>query len=98
MVRCVNPEGTLSHGGKKTINFELTEQFGWILPDLIIYSMGNGTGLIGMWKAFDELELWGWIDDKRPRMVTVQTEGCTLIPKPFTLVLPLPARVKMPIL
>ena len=59
--------------GKKTMGYELAEQFGWTLPDVILYPTGGGTGLIGMWKAFDEMEEMGWIDDKRPRMVSVQS-------------------------
>ena len=61
--------------GKKTMGLELAEQFGWELPDVIFYPTGGGTGLIGMWKAFDELEAIGWIGSKRPRMVAVQAEG-----------------------
>ncbi|MGC9332597.1 MAG: threonine synthase [Anaerolineae bacterium] len=62
--------------GKKTMGLELAEQLGWILPDVIIYPTGGGTGLIGMWKAFEEMEQMGWIGPKRPRMVTVQSQGC----------------------
>jgi len=62
--------------GKKTMGLELAEQLGWELPDVIFYPTGGGTGLIGMWKAFDELEALGWIGAKRPRMVAVQAEGC----------------------
>ncbi|WP_423604997.1 threonine synthase [Sphingomonas sp. MS122] len=62
--------------GKKTMGLELAEQLGWALPDVIFYPTGGGTGLIGMWKAFDELEALGWIGSKRPRMVAVQAEGC----------------------
>ncbi len=62
--------------GKKTMGLELAEQLGWELPDVIFYPTGGGTGLIGMWKAFDELETLGWTDKKRPRMVAVQAEGC----------------------
>lgn len=69
--------------GKKTMGFELAEQLDWELPDVIIYPTGGGTGLIGMWKAFDEMERLGWIDDKRPRMISVQTEGCAPIVKAF---------------
>ncbi len=69
--------------GKKTMGYELAEQFGWTLPDVIIYPTGGGTGLIGMWKAFNELEQLGWINSKRPRMVAVQTEGCAPIPRAF---------------
>ncbi|NGP75265.1 threonine synthase [Balneolaceae bacterium YR4-1] len=69
--------------GKKTMGFELAEQFEWELPDVVIYPTGGGTGLIGMWKAFDEMEKLGWIGSKRPRMVSVQTEGCAPIVKAF---------------
>ncbi|HZE68526.1 MAG TPA: threonine synthase [Pyrinomonadaceae bacterium] len=65
--------------GKKTLGYELAEQLNWKLPDVIIYPTGGGTGLIGMWKAFDEMEQMGWIDSKRPRMVTVQAAGCAPI-------------------
>jgi threonine synthase len=62
--------------GKKTMGLELAEQLGWDVPDVIFYPTGGGTGLIGMWKAFDELEQLGWIGKKRPRMVAVQAAGC----------------------
>jgi threonine synthase len=62
--------------GKKTMGIELAEQLGWQLPDVIFYPTGGGTGIIGMWKAFAELEAIGWIGPKRPRMVVVQAEGC----------------------
>ncbi|MBL7200713.1 MAG: threonine synthase [Anaerolineae bacterium] len=62
--------------GKKTMGYELAEQMGWRLPDVIIYPTGGGTGLIGMWKAFEEMEALGWIGGERPRMVTVQSDGC----------------------
>ncbi len=62
--------------GKKTMGLELAEQLGWEVPDVIFYPTGGGTGIIGMWKAFDELEALGWIGAKRPRMVVVQAEGC----------------------
>ena len=65
--------------GKKTMGYELAEQLGWELPDVILYPTGGGTGLIGMWKAFDEMERMGWIGSHRPRMVTVQAEGCAPI-------------------
>ncbi|HYX40279.1 MAG TPA: threonine synthase, partial [Pyrinomonadaceae bacterium] len=61
--------------GKKTLGYELAEQLNWTLPDVIIYPTGGGTGLIGMWKAFAEMEQLGWIDERRPRMVTVQAAG-----------------------
>jgi threonine synthase len=69
--------------GKKTMGFELAEDFGWHLPDVIVYPTGGGTGLIGMWKAFAELHALGWIDNHRPRMVVVQAEGCAPIVKAF---------------
>lgn len=65
--------------GKKTMGYELAEQFGWRLPDVIIYPTGGGTGLVGMWKAFDEMEAMGLIGSERPRMVSVQAQGCAPI-------------------
>ena len=62
--------------GKKTMGLELAEQLGWEVPDVILYPTGGGTGLIGMWKAFAELEAIGFIGKKRPRMVAVQAAGC----------------------
>src|SRR5579864_731381 len=69
--------------GKKTMGFELVEQLGWEVPDLIFYPTGGGTGLIGMWKAFDELEAIGFIGPKRPRMVAAQAAGCAPIVRAF---------------
>lgn len=69
--------------GKKTLGYELAEQLNWELPDVIIYPTGGGTGLIGMWKAFDEMQQMGWISSKRPRMVTVQAAGCAPIVRAF---------------
>ena len=69
--------------GKKTMGLELAAQFGWSLPDAIFYPTGGGTGLIGMWKAFDELEAMGWIGSKRPRMYAVQASGCAPIVRAF---------------
>jgi len=69
--------------GKKTMGLELAETFGWELPDAVIYPTGGGTGLVGMWKAFDELESLGWIGPKRPRMVTVQADGCAPVVSAF---------------
>ena len=69
--------------GKKTMGLELAEQFNWELPDVIFYPTGGGTGLIGMWKAFAELEALGWIGSKRPRMVAVQAPGCAPIVKAY---------------
>ena len=69
--------------GKKTMGLELAEAFGWALPDVIIYPTGGGTGLVGMGKAFDELEALGWIGSKRPRMVAVQSDGCAPVVRAF---------------
>src|ERR1700761_9443433 len=69
--------------GKKTMGYEIAEQFNWELPDVILYPTGGGTGLIGIWKAFDEMEQMGWIGSKRPRMVAVQSESCDGIVKAF---------------
>jgi len=69
--------------GKKTMGLELAEQLDWQLPDVIFYPTGGGTGLIGMWKAFDELEAIGWIGSKRPKMIAVQAAGCAPIVKAF---------------
>ena len=65
--------------GKKTLGYEIAEQSEWNLPDVIVYPTGGGTGLVGMWKAFDELQQLGWIGDKRPRMISVQAAGCAPI-------------------
>ncbi|NOZ48885.1 MAG: threonine synthase [Chloroflexi bacterium] len=69
--------------GKKTMGYEIVEQLGWRMPDVIIYPTGGGTGLIGMWKAFDEMEALGLIGSERPRMVSVQSEGCAPIVRAF---------------
>jgi len=69
--------------GKKTMGYEVAEQFRWQLPDVIFYPCGGGVGLIGMWKAFDEMETMGWISSKRPKMIAVQAEGCAPIVKAF---------------
>ncbi len=69
--------------GKKTMGLELAEDLGWRLPDAIVYPTGGGTGLIGMWKAFDELEALGFIGPERPRMISVQAEGCAPIVRAF---------------
>ncbi len=69
--------------GKKTMGYEVAEQLGWTLPDWIIYPTGGGTGMVGMWKAFDELEALGWIGSERPKMVTVQPTGCAPIVRAF---------------
>ncbi|MFL6595089.1 MAG: threonine synthase [Chthoniobacterales bacterium] len=69
--------------GKKTLGYELAEQLNWELPDVVLYPTGGGTGLIGMWKAFDEMESLGWIGSKRPRMFTIQASGCAPIVRAF---------------
>lgn len=69
--------------GKKTMGLELAEQLGWTVPDVIFYPTGDGTGLIGMWKAFEELAAIGWIGAKRPRMIAVQANGCAPIVRAF---------------
>src|SRR5262245_22053858 len=69
--------------GKKTMGYELAEQLDWELPDVVLYPTGGGTGLIGMWKAFDEMERLGWIGARRPRMVSVQAEGCAPIVRAY---------------
>jgi len=69
--------------GKKTMGLELAQHFGWVLPDAIIYPTGGGTGIVGMWKAFNELEQLGWIGAKRPRVIVVQAEGCAPIVRAY---------------
>src|SRR3954451_71474 len=69
--------------GKKVMGLELAEQLGWRLPDVVVYPTGGGTGLVGMWKAFAELEQLGLIGAERPRMVAVQAEGCAPIVRAF---------------
>jgi threonine synthase len=69
--------------GKKTMGYELAEQLGWELPDAIVYPTGGGTGLVGMWKAFDELERLGWIGSRRPRMFSIQAAGCAPIVRAY---------------
>jgi threonine synthase len=69
--------------GKKTMGYELAEQLGWELPDAIFYPTGGGVGLIGMWKAFEEMEALGWIGSKRPKMIAVQAEGCQPVVRAF---------------
>ncbi len=69
--------------GKKTMGLELAEQLGWRLPDAVFYPTGGGVGIIGMWKAFDELERLGWISSKRPKMIAVQAAGCAPIVKAY---------------
>jgi threonine synthase len=67
--------------GKKTMGYEVAEQLGWRMPQGIIYPTGGGVGLLGMWKAFDEMEALGWIGSERPKMITVQSSGCAPIVK-----------------
>ena len=69
--------------GKKTMGYEIAEQMGWTLPDAIIYPTGGGTGIVGIWKAFDEMEAMGWTDSERPRMYAVQADGCAPIVRAF---------------
>ena len=69
--------------GKKTMGYEIAEQMGWTLPDAIIYPTGGGTGIVGMWKAFAEMEAMGWIDSERPKMYAVQSDGCAPIVRAF---------------
>jgi threonine synthase len=69
--------------GKKTMGLELAEQLDWQLPDVIFYPTGGGTGLIGMWKAFAEMEALGWIGSRRPKMIAVQAEGCAPMVRAF---------------
>jgi threonine synthase len=69
--------------GKKTMGLELAQQLGWKLPDALIYPTGGGTGIVGMWKAFDELEALGWIGPERPKMISVQAEGCAPIVRAY---------------
>jgi threonine synthase len=69
--------------GKKTMGFEIAEQLGWELPEVVLYPTGGGTGLVGMWKAWEELERVGWIGPRRPRLVAVQAAGCAPIVRAF---------------
>jgi threonine synthase len=69
--------------GKKTLGYEIAEQLGWRLPDVILYPTGGGTGLVGMWKAFEELQALDWISGKRPRMIGVQANGCQPLVRAF---------------
>ena len=71
--------------GKKTMGYEVAEQFGWQLPDAIFYPTGGGVGMIGMWKAFEEMEALGWIGAQRPKMIAVQVEGCQPVVRAFDL-------------
>jgi threonine synthase len=69
--------------GKKTMGYEVAEQLDWELPDAIFYPTGGGVGMIGMWKAFDEMEKLGWIGSRRPKMISVQAEGCQPVVRAF---------------
>jgi len=69
--------------GKKTMGYELVEQLGWEYPDAVFYPTGGGVGLIGMWKAFEELEQLGWVKGKRPRMIAIQAAGCAPVVRAF---------------
>jgi threonine synthase len=69
--------------GKKTLGFEIAEQFGWNFPEVIIYPCGGGVGLVGIWKAFKELKDLGWVDGPGPRMVAVQSDGCAPVVRSF---------------
>src|ERR1019366_3477685 len=69
--------------GKKTMGYELAEQLRWELPDVVFYPAGGGVGLIGMWKAFEEMETLDWISSKRPKMIAVQAAGCAPLVRAF---------------
>jgi threonine synthase len=69
--------------GKKTMGYEIAEQLGWELPDAILYPTGGGVGMIGMWKAFAEMEALGWVGSERPKMIAVQSEGCQPVVRAF---------------
>src|SRR5690606_10323654 len=69
--------------GKKTLGIELAEQLGWALPDVVLYPTGGGTGLIGMWKVFQELREAGWISGPLPRMYAIQADGCAPVVRAF---------------
>jgi threonine synthase len=69
--------------GKKTMGYEIAEQMGWKLPDAIIYPTGGGTGIVGIWKAVEEMERLGWTDGHRPRMFSVQADGCAPVVRAF---------------
>ena len=69
--------------GKKTMGYEIALDLGWRLPDVIVYPTGGGTGIVGMWKAFDEMEQMGWINEKRPKMIVVQANGCAPIVRAY---------------
>lgn len=69
--------------GKKIMGYEIAEAMNWVLPDIIIYPIGGGTGLVGVWKAFSEMQALGWIDERRPRMIAVQADGCAPVVRAF---------------
>jgi threonine synthase len=69
--------------GKKTMGYELVEQLGWEYPDAVFYPTGGGVGMIGMWKAFEEMEELGWVTGKRPKMIAVQAAGCAPVVRAF---------------
>jgi threonine synthase len=69
--------------GKKTMGYELVEQLGWVYPDAVFYPTGGGVGLIGMWKAFEEMEQLGWVSGKRPKMIAIQAAGCAPVVRAF---------------
>ena len=69
--------------GKKTMGYELVEQLGWEYPDAVLYPTGGGVGLIGMWKAFEEMEQLGWVSGKRPRMYALQAAGCAPVARAY---------------
>jgi len=69
--------------GKKTMGYELVEQLGWVYPDAVFYPTGGGVGMIGMWKAFEEMEQLGWVRGKRPKMIAVQSSGCAPVVRAF---------------
>ena len=69
--------------GKKTMGYELVEQLGWEYPDAVFYPTGGGVGMIGMWKAFEEMEQLGWVAGRRPKMIAVQSAGCAPVVRAF---------------
>jgi threonine synthase len=69
--------------GKKTMGYELVEQLGWEYPDAVFYPTGGGVGMIGMWKAFEEMEQLGWVTGKRPKMIAIQAAGCAPVARAF---------------
>jgi threonine synthase len=69
--------------GKKTMGYELVEQLGWEYPDAVFYPTGGGVGMIGMWKAFEEMEQLGWVTGRRPKMIAIQAAGCAPVARAF---------------